>query len=402
MGGSAAPMTTNTSSQTISTPWAPAVPYIKQILRQSAKLYSQGGPQYTPWAQVAGFTPQQQAAQQGILNYAQSQGTQDFINQYQGSVANALSGGPNNYLGQVQQPTLNALAGYLGNNNLAGNAGVLNQMAYGNTSNPYLGQQVQGQMQALSNQFASQTLPALRRAAVGGGTFGSSRNALSEGMAAAALDAQSQQLANQMYMGDYQTQEQNRLASLGQMAKQQGQYATNAANLLSGAANNWGNAVQAGLGNYTNALNMPLEMLNQIYNVGTDQYNQSQRELADATARWNYQQQLPWTNLNNMKSILDAYAGMGGTGSSSSMTSQVTPGSSTAGNIGGLLLQMAPMMMGAFSGGGGQAGGDFAGSLNYSGGGENIPLYSQTGGSYMGAPYAGGGGSFAGSLNYGG
>jgi len=371
-GGGQPASTTVDNTTTAKTPYGPAMPYLLQSMQDAAKIYSQGPQQYTPWSQIAGFTPEQQAAQQGILNYAGSQGTQQFIGQTQGAVQGQMAGGPN-YLQPGMQQAGNVLTGYAGNNNLQDNAGVLNQMAYGEQGNPYLDTQVQSAMQQLSNKFMADTLPSLRRAAIGQGSYGSSRNALAEGTAASGLDAQMQATANQMYMTDYQNQEQNRLAALGQIAQQQNQQATAAGNMYQTGATQGLTNVGYGLQNFKNAAAMPLDMLNQIYQVGTDQYNQAQNQLSDATNRWNFNQNAGWDQLSRFKQLIDPTSGLGGSGTSNATTAQYAAPTSTAGNVMGGLLQALPLAMAAYGGMSGSGAGG-AGTPGAIGGGTSTAL----------------------------
>lgn len=346
-GGGQPASTTTKNTSTQNTPYAPAVPYLLQGLNDAARIYSQGPQQYTPWSQVAGFTPDQLAAQQGIMNYTRGAPTQQFIGNVQNSVANQMQGGTN-YSQPLQGQAQSNLAGYLGNNNLQDNSGVLNQMAYGDQTNPYLDTAVQSSLQKLSNNFMANTLPSLRRAAIQQGTYGSSRNALAEGQAAGALDTAMQDAANTSYMTDYQQQETNRMNALGQLANQQNQQATGAQGLLGQSANTNLNNISQGFQNYGTALQMPLDMLGQIYNVGADQYAQNQAQLGDATNRWNFNQNAGWDQLQRFKALVDANSGLGQSTSSNSYSAQYAPPTSMVGNISSLLLQAAPAAMSAY------------------------------------------------------
>lgn len=329
------------------TPYAPAMPYLEQAMRDAAKMYSQGGTQYTPWSQVAGPSAQQLASQQGILNYVQSPGTRQFIQGAQGTTANQMMGGTN-YNQPISGYAQNQLGGYLNQgSNLASNAGMLNQMAYGDTSNPYIDTQVRSALDQMSNAFLTNTLPGLRRAAIGQGTYGSSRNALAEGQAGSALESQMSEAANKAYMGAYQTSEQNRLQALQQMAQQQGQGAQNAYNLMQqGAGTNLANIAQ-GLGSYNQSLAMPLDMMNQAMQIGNAQQQQEQAQLQDMTNRWNFQQQSGWDTLAKFKNLIDATSQLGGV----SATSQQMPQQNIIGNVAGGLMQAAPAIAGAMGSG---------------------------------------------------
>jgi hypothetical protein len=331
-------------------PYAPAMPYLLQGMQDAAKIYSQGGAQYTPWSQVAGFTPEQLQANQGILDYTGSNNTNQFVRGVQGATERQVGGGTN-YSNPLMPTAQQGVSNYLGNNGLASNAGVLNQMAYGDNQNPYIETQVKSALDQLSNAFLSTTLPSLRRAAVGNNTYGSSRNQLAEGTAAGQLSGQQMDAANKMYMDAYQTGEQNRQGALNQIAGQQNQQAQNAYNLINqGAGTNLANTSQ-GLANYTQALAMPLDLLNQRLQIGTAQNTQAQNELNDATNRWNFNENSGWDSLAKFKNLIDATSQLGGVSSST----QMNPAPNVVGNVMGGLLQAAPAAMGAFGGSGGNA-----------------------------------------------
>jgi hypothetical protein len=63
---------TQTATNT-SEPWSGQKPYIEQGLAEAKRIYGAQGPSYFPGSTVAGFSPEQQKAQQGIMNRA-SQG----------------------------------------------------------------------------------------------------------------------------------------------------------------------------------------------------------------------------------------------------------------------------------------------------------------------------------------
>lgn len=340
MSGGSAPAT-KTVSQAF--PYAPAMPYLIQGLQDAAKIYASGPAQYTPWSQVSGFTPYQQQAQQGILDYTGSQAARGLISDTQGATERQVMGG-DNYSQGLNPYAQSNLSNYLGNNQLASNAGVLNQMAYGDTINPYTESQVQSSLGQLSNKFMTDTLPGLRRAAIGQGTYGSSRNALAEGAAAGNLQSQMQQAANDINMNAYNTSEQNRFDALQQMAQQQNQNAQTAAGLMGQGANTYLNNLGQGLQYYKQALSMPLDMINQQMQVGQAQQGQTQAELADATNRWNFNQNQGWDALAKFKNLIDANNSLGVT----SAATTTPPPSQNIGQLAGGLLQAGAMGYGAY------------------------------------------------------
>lgn len=349
-GGGSQPQTQSETRTSQQTPWAPASPYLEQIMRDAAKNYAQGPQQYTPFSQVQGFMPTQLAAQQGLQNYLTSPNTQQFMRNLQTTVSGQLQNQLNPFASN-QQLAQSQLMGFLGSQQPLGNQQVLNQMVYGDNTNPYLQSQITSQLENLSNQFVSSTLPALRRQAVGDFTYGSSRNALLEGQAMADVQRQMQEAATGLTMNDKLNQEALRAQALGQMTNQQLAQANAANQLLSNASNAYLSNIGQGLSALPSVTQLPLSTINQLYQVGADQQAQQQRQLQEATNRWNYQQNQGWEALNQYAQLINPLASYGGTRSSSSMTTLPTaPSVSTAGNIAGGLLSMAPQIIGAFGG----------------------------------------------------
>lgn len=341
-GSSPPPAQQATNTTTNQQPWAPAQPYIKQGLEDASKVYAQGPQQYTPWSQVANFSPLQQSAMTGIHNYVNSAGTQNFMNTATNAFANNISGDPNQ-LQQVAGSGMGKLAGTLTNNNLYDPAQATNQLAYGNNMNPYTKTNVDSALRKLSDNFTMNTLPGLRRAAIGNGTYGSSRNEIAEGAAAGALANEMLNTSSQMYGNAYNATQQNALNALGESSNQQLTQAGLTNQLFNTGNTQNLNSQSIGLNNYQNILNMPLSMLQQVGQVGLQKYQQNQNVLNDATNKWNFVQQAPWDSFAQFKNMIDNNTAYGGSGSTNSLSVTPTAPVSTAGNITGGLLTAASL-----------------------------------------------------------
>jgi hypothetical protein len=230
--------------------------------------------------------------------------------------------------------------GYMTNNNMMDPAQAANQMAYGNNTNPYVKSNVDSALQQLSNNFATNTLPGLRRQAIGDNSYGSSRNEMQEAQAGGDLSKQMYDTASQMYGNAYNTNQQNSLNSLGQIAGQQSQQ-SGLANQLFGAGNLQNlNAQQIGLTNYNNALNGPLAMLNAQGQAGLQQQQQYQQQLDNASNAWNFGQNAPWNQVQMFKNMTDPSTVLGGSGTGQTYQQQPiqqvnTPALVTSGLLGG-------------------------------------------------------------------
>lgn len=340
-GDTVVPQATNaTNSTSVKQPWAPAQPYLKEIMANAAKIYAQGPAQYTPFSQVANFDPLQLSAQNGITNYVNSSGTQNFMNTAANTAQNAISGNPNDTQ-NVANGGMSNVAGLISNNNMFDPAHALNQMAYGNNMNPYTAQNANAAMQKISNNFSMNTLPGMRRNAIGNGTYGSSRNELSEGLAAGNMANDMYNTSAQIYGNAYNTAQSNSLNALGQSAQQQLNQAGMTNSLFNAGNNQNLNAQSIGLQNFVNSLNMPLSMLEQLGQVGLQQHQQNQNQLNDATNRWNFNQNSNWDNLGRFKQLLDGNAQYGGSGAGASNSVSYSPPVNNASQIIGALLTTA-------------------------------------------------------------
>jgi hypothetical protein len=282
----------------------------------------------------------QLAAMNGTRDYVNSSGTQNFMNTAASGVQNLVSGNPNQVQSVANSGMNNAL-GYMTNNNMYDPADATNQMAYGNNSNPFLKSNVDNALNQLSSKFTMETLPGLRRNAIGNGSYGSTRNEMAEGLAGGALAKQMYDTASQMYGQDYAQQQGNSLGALAQSAQQQGARAQLANSLF-----NSGNALNLdgqniGFTNYQNALNAPLAMLQQMRNIGGIQYQQNQNQLNDATNRWEFNQNATWDQLGQFKNMIDPNSTMGGSGSNASYRQDAAPVQSNAALATGGLLSAA-------------------------------------------------------------
>lgn len=336
-GGGTTPAQQATNSTSSQTPWAPSIPYLQQGINSANQWAAQGPAQYTPWSQYANLTPNQLAAMQGVTNYTNSAGTQNFMNTAANGVQNLISNNPNAQMNMGQQGMSNAL-GYMNSNSMMDPSQAANQMAYGNNTDPYLQKNVGSALQQLSNNFQMNTLPGLRHQAIGDGTYGSSRNEMAEGSAAGALSGQMNQTAQEMYNNAYNTNQQNSLAALGQNAQQQSTQAGLANQIFNSGTGQQQTAQNIGMQNYNNALFAPLQMLQAQGGVGAQAQQQNQQQINDSTNRWNFAQQAPWTQVQQYANLINPTSNQGQSTSGQGYQSNYLPQASGAALATGGLL----------------------------------------------------------------
>jgi len=98
-------------------PWDVAVPYMKSGFKEAANLYNNNTPQYYTGQTQAGFTPDQQTAQQGIRDFA-VQGAPSIMNPamsayQQGTSSNMLDVANNPYVSGMAQNAVDRAMGGL-------------------------------------------------------------------------------------------------------------------------------------------------------------------------------------------------------------------------------------------------------------------------------------------------
>ena len=280
--------------------------YFKQQLINADKLFQQGGPKYYEGETVAGFTPAQMESMNLTSNWVTGN-AQDMMgntnNQWQqmmsgqnnmGSDFAGLGGQFNNTMGDMMSGQVNTGAG----------------SPYGDMADAFTSQAVDQ---------ANSAMQGIRGNQVMSGQYGGSGRG---------------DMLNNQVINETNKQVTNNLAGMYGNAYSQAQ------DQRAGAAGMYGQA-QVGsmdraaqtqaqaLGQYGNIMNMPLEMSKSLYNnVGLPQQQMNQGLMNDQKQRWDYNQMLPYKNLEMFANFING--NMGGTSttntnSNSSSSSSTTP-----------------------------------------------------------------------------
>jgi len=355
-----------TETQT-NTPWGSSIPYLGDILSEAQRLNTLGGQSYTPWGQVANQTPDQIVYQTGVRDYVNAPGTQKFMSSGSDAIKNLMTQvGSGGALGQVGNAGAGKLAGLVTNNNLYDPGQATNQMMYGDIINPYLGKNVDAALQSQVQGFNINTLPGLRREAIGDGSYGSTRNMQTEGMAAGALDKQMTDTAGGMYQDAYNTAEGNRINALGIGSDQSITQAKLIQQIMDNASANSLASSGTSISHLPGIINAPLDLLAAQNTAGGQQFNQNQAQLDDATNRFNFDQTQPWDSLAKFAAIINSQAGLGGSSVQSGFSTM--PQVSGAANAAGLGTSALGLLLSLYG----------KGSSTGSGGGNINPNYNVT------------------------
>jgi len=164
------------SGTTTTEPWAGQQPYLANVYNQAAGL-TETPMRYYPGQTVAGFTPEQRAAQEATTTRAMA--GNPLVGQAQGVMGQTLGG-------EFMKPE----------------------------SNPWLEETYNKAAGGAVRKFNEGTMPEIRRAAVGAGAYGGGRQGVAEGIAGRGLAEELGGMATQIYGQNYQTERERQNAAV--------------------------------------------------------------------------------------------------------------------------------------------------------------------------------------------
>lgn len=342
------------TTNTVAEPWKGVQPFMTQGYQELAGLY--GTPSFDRKGNLAdwqynGQGPQYYPGQtivnpNGLENYGQelqlgNLGAANWISSMSNAGLQSLFQAPgqtNRGLDYAKGGAENLLGYATGGTARGGEFGALGAMqdlmkAGDPSTNPYFQSAMASAMRPVTEQFQEQVLPSIRRGAVGAGQAGGSRQGIAEGIAARGYTDT---------MGDI-------AANMGNQAYGQGLQALQAAGgigqgLLGMGLNAAGTASGLGQGIYDSgltaagrgaALAPQVQGMNFVpgqvaEGIGQQRTADQQSQVDADMARWNYNQQLPYSMMSDYLTMLQGAPG--GT-TASTMASPQT--GSLLGRIGG-------------------------------------------------------------------
>lgn len=258
----------NTTTVQKSDPWSGQQPYLSDIYSQAAGLYGNAAG-YAPYAgaRVAGLTPMQN---QGInAAYGNIVGGTTSADNAETMLNKTLQGGY-----QQSNPYLPAAT---------------------SGTNPYLDEQFKTAAQQVTDQFNRSILPGLRTQGVQSGMYNSSRQGISEGLAAGEAQKNLANMAANIYAPAYENEMNRQLqaANIYQTGTENERQRQMAAAGLAPSLSNWG--------------------ANQLINLGGYDQQQLQNELNAQQNYWNEYQMTPLQRLGNYSQQVVAGGSPGGT-----------------------------------------------------------------------------------------
>lgn len=343
-------------------PWGPQQGYILDVFRQAQDLQKQGGPQYFPGPTLSERNPLITQGEEGKLAYA---GGDEFRNMMDKSYT-----GTTDRLG----------GGYFGYNDIFNdpNVGSAYKQALSGDPNPYTADAARAVRQDMMEDYSGigGAAQQIRNAAIGSGQHGGgTRQQLMDRRGQDELNENMTNATAQMYNQNYNSAQDRMLAGMG---------------IAENARQNIG---REGLANYGTAMsyvpqqyNMEMGAQNVPIGVGTSRQAYDQATIDDARKRWEYEQQLPYANLDWYQGKVGGNYGQTGTTTTTSSPSPWSVGkelfntgvgiASTIGGLAGGGMGGMGGMSGMGGGFGGvpftdglslQSGGPFAGSGSYFG-----------------------------------
>lgn len=246
----------------------------------------------------------------------------DFQQPYVGNLLSEAqrlynTGGPQQYQGstvagfnpletQGQQSVVDATAGLKTNaQNAQGYSNFLLGDGLNPESNPYFQSSLNAAIRPIKDNLLQSILPSIRNQSTLAGTYGGSRQGIAEGLAAQGAINKAGDITSQMSSAEY-----NNAANRGQQAM-----------------------------SFLPTLNSLLTQPGQVLSgVGETQRGMSQAQLNDLISKWNYDQNLPNTNLSNYANLVSSPFGQQGT------SSTVAPQASTASQIAGGALALPSLI----------------------------------------------------------
>lgn len=319
-------------------PWEGVQPALRSLYNQAHNLLKSGknyyNPQYYPGSTVAGQSANTLQGIQSLANRAQAGSPLNSANKTQ-----ALKTLQGDYLGANNPYNAGLLS--LANRNVNQTPGfdTLSNIAEGGmlNSNPYLDQMFDSASRAVNKNFSANALPGIASMFSAGGRYGSSQMGDRVGQAASQYGATLNDLAGDIYGQNYANERQLQQAALGQLGSLD--VANNASRL--GAYNSLEDAfgreraMQMSMGSLAPSIaNQDYTDIGQLISAGGMQDSYKQSLINADVNKWNYNQRLPVTRLQDIGSILSGGLGAGGTTNSSTDVS----GNPLAGALGGALL----------------------------------------------------------------
>lgn len=170
----------------------------------------------------------------------------------------------------------------------------------------------------VNRNFNESILPSIRNSSIANGTLGGSRQGIAEGLAASRMNEDLAGSLSNLYGNAYTQAQGARNAIAPAMANlalnQQGQdrtYGLASANYGLQANQQQNNALGQGVGLLTQGASQPMSNYQSLIGLGGLLQQEDQNQINADKARWDYNQNKDWQNLNNISGLLTGNATLG-------------------------------------------------------------------------------------------
>lgn len=315
-------------------PWAEQIPHLKKGMGEAERLYDEGGPQYFEGNTLASRSPLINQSEDAMMGYAGGNEFQDMMDQSYGATTGNLGGGYFGYDDIFNDP----------------NVGGAYQQALSGDPNPYTADAARAMRQDMAEDYSGVggVGSQIRNAQVSSGQYGgSTRGDLMNRRGQDELNENMVNATAQMYNQSYGDAQNRMLTGLGQAESAR-------AGMGREDLSRYGTA----MGFVPQQYSMEMGALGVPGQVGQSRQAYDQAQILADKERWDYNQNLPYTNLQN-------YLGNtgGSYGSATTNSSQAAEKSKAQGAMSGAMSgAMAGASLGPW---GALAGGVAGGAMGY-------------------------------------
>ncbi len=255
-------------------------PYLQDVYQMSQGLSRQPITAY-PGSTVAGFSPQQQAAQFATTN-------------------RALQGSP--LLGSAQAQNLMTMGGgYMQSPTIQGDyfkTPTISGQYLNPQTNPWLSKTFEMSAKDVTDKYQQGIFPQIKSAAMGTGAYGGSRQGVAEGIASGKFAEELSDLATKIYGPAYEAERQRQEAAYGmERGFQEGAY---------GAERGY---QQAAMQFAPTLAEADYADISKMAAVGEEQQSMQQALIDDAIKRWEFSQLEPWQRLGMYSNLITGDVG---------------------------------------------------------------------------------------------
>ncbi len=269
-------------------PWAPQQPYITKGFGEAENWYNSGGPQFFGGQQTVDRSPLINQSEDALMGYAGGDKLQGLLDQGHVATGEMLGGGTQGYGALFGDPFV----------------GDAYQQSISGDPSPYIGEAARAVRDDMAEDYwgTGGTAPQIRSSQIGSGQYGgSTRGDLMNRRGLDELDENQRQATAGMYANAYENAQNRMLQGLGQ-----------AESARAGMGAEGINRYAQGMGQMPGLYGLQSDALRVPGQVGSERMAYDQQLIEDEKRKWNYEQNLPLSNLQNYMGLITGNYGTSG------------------------------------------------------------------------------------------